>query len=371
MPRLGMNMKIDRVPGSIKMGGDIPPRPFITVWDLSISGSGATQLTFGVATGGTVAYEWEEISPGSATGSGTFSASPLTITGLPAGAVIRLKIGPENFQRISINNGTDRQRLTDIEQWGDVAWTSMSLAFHGTNNLAADISALDLPKLAGVTSFSNIFRTSSFNDPSIVDWDVSAVTNFTRGFQQALMNQPVGVWDVSGAETMNNMFRSSGAFNQDIGAWRPSACTDFNLFMGDKSAANYSAANLASIYSGWPQGSLNNGQSIGFSTIKYAASGSPGRAFLTRTTESVAVAGATNNAGEIQIETSAAHGRSTGDFIFISGVGGTVEANGGWLITVIDATNFTLDGSTFANAYTSGGTVQIGRGWTITDGGLE
>ena len=37
---------------------------FITHWDLSLPGSGATQLTFGVGTSGTCSYTWETIPAG-------------------------------------------------------------------------------------------------------------------------------------------------------------------------------------------------------------------------------------------------------------------------------------------------------------------
>lgn len=69
---------------------------FITRWDLSTPGSGATQLSFGVGTVGTCSYTWETI-PAGATGTGTFNGNTLTITGLPAGAMIRLKIDTANF----------------------------------------------------------------------------------------------------------------------------------------------------------------------------------------------------------------------------------------------------------------------------------
>ena len=51
------------------------------------------------------------------------------------------------------------------------------------------------------------------------------------------------------------------------------------------------------------------------------------------------------------------HGYYTGDVIYIHDVGGAIEANGNWKITVVDDDNFTLDGSgpTPITAYTSGG----------------
>lgn len=104
---------------------------FVTRWNLATAGSGATQLSFGVATSGSVSYTWTEVSPGTATGSGVFSGSPANITGLPAGAIIELSISPVNFQRFIINNGPDKNRLIDVSQWGTTAWTSMLNAFWG------------------------------------------------------------------------------------------------------------------------------------------------------------------------------------------------------------------------------------------------
>ncbi|UOF78755.1 phage stabilization protein [Caudoviricetes sp.] len=65
-----------------------------------------------------------------------------------------------------------------------------------------------------------------------------------------------------------------------------------------------------------------------------------------------------NSGGLFRVTTSAAHGYSTGDPVAIRGVLGTPNADGDWTITVTSATQFTLDGSTFAGAYTSGGTSQ-------------
>jgi hypothetical protein len=68
------------------------------------------------------------------------------------------------------------------------------------------------------------------------------------------------------------------------------------------------------------------------------------------------ITGAVTHGGLIQI-TATAHGLVTGNSVTIAAVGGTVEANGNWIVTVITANTFDLVGSTFTNAYTSGGTV--------------
>ena len=74
------------------------------------------------------------------------------------------------------------------------------------------------------------------------------------------------------------------------------------------------------------------------------------------------ITGATNiNGSDIRITTSTPHGFVTGDKVFISDVLGQTRANGGWTITWVSATQFTLNGRTGTSSgsfnYTSGGTV--------------
>jgi hypothetical protein len=71
------------------------------------------------------------------------------------------------------------------------------------------------------------------------------------------------------------------------------------------------------------------------------------------------IANTTNNLGEIEIETTVVHGLTTGSTVTITGVGGTIEANGTWVITYVDPTHFTLNGSAYANPWISGGTVAL------------
>lgn len=69
------------------------------------------------------------------------------------------------------------------------------------------------------------------------------------------------------------------------------------------------------------------------------------------------VNGAVSAGGLIKISTSVAHLFSTNDLVTLVGVGGVPNANGTFYITVVDSTHFTLNSSTFAGAYTTGGTV--------------
>ncbi len=99
---------------------------------------------------------------------------------------------------------------------------------------------------------------------------------------------------------------------------------------------------------------LLNGSTVGSSgavTAYYA-----GVPFLPDPVEPLVVSGATNTS-PIEITTSAAHGLTTGDFVFVDGVLGNTGANGFFSITVTSSTKFTLDTSTGTGAYTSGGLV--------------
>jgi hypothetical protein len=72
------------------------------------------------------------------------------------------------------------------------------------------------------------------------------------------------------------------------------------------------------------------------------------------------ITGAANNGVGLIRLTVANHGFSTSNIVDVSGVVGTTEANKtGWVITVITVSTFDLQGSTFTNAYVSGGVVSL------------
>ncbi len=225
--------------------GDLPSgavcalaSPFVTVWNLSTAGSGATQLSFGTATSGTVNYTWQQL-PTGASGSGSWSGATLTIPGLPTGATIRLQIAPANFQRIIIKNGLDRNRLTHVEQWGDIAWTSMLTSFRGCANL--QVTATDVPNLLGVSSMSQMFEGCTIlNSPSNINtWNTASVTTMNGLFDGAsAFNQNIGTWNTSAVTNMGYMFYQANAFNQNIGAWNTSAVTNMGYMFYSADAFN-------------------------------------------------------------------------------------------------------------------------------------
>jgi len=79
---------------------------------------------------------------------------------------------------------------------------------------------------------------------------------------------------------------------------------------------------------------------------------------------------ANNGVGLVRLAVTSTLSMLTGQMVTVSGVTGTTEANGSWVITVIDATHIDLVGSAFVNAWISGGTVAyaVGGGTTPVAG---
>lgn len=74
--------------------------------------------------------------------------------------------------------------------------------------------------------------------------------------------------------------------------------------------------------------------------------------------DSEAVTGtASGTAGVVRLTVASTANMTTGETRIVAGVGGTTEANGTHTITVVDATHVELDGTTYANSWTSGGTI--------------
>ncbi len=149
----------------------------------------------------------------------------------------------------AFDNTGDIDKLTSIEQWGNVAFENFSNAFDGADNLV--YNATDNPDLTGVTSLAEMFRNSSFNG-DISNWDVSSVTNMSAMFLGATsFNSDISGWDVSSVTNMNSMFRSASNFSADLSGWDVSSVETMREMFRDAVAFN-------SDLSGWDVSSVNN-----------------------------------------------------------------------------------------------------------------
>lgn len=229
----------NRYSSAIQEKATMPTNNFITRWNLATVGSSPTQISFLASTTGMVNYTWQEVGGLGATGSGTFNGITPTIAGLPSGVTIDLSIEPTNFQAFAINNGTDRSRLTDVKQWGNIAWASMQNAFRGCNNL--NITAIDIPNLAGVTNMSLMFTDCiALNGPTNINlWNTATVAHMNDMFFNAnAFNQNIGSWNTAAVTNMRGMFSAASVFNQNIGSWNTAKVNNMNAMFFNASAFN-------------------------------------------------------------------------------------------------------------------------------------
>jgi surface protein len=268
-----------------------------------------------------------------------------------------------------------------IGSWNTSRVINMTQMFYQCSAFNQNIGAWNTSLVTTMTYM--FFNARSFNNggsSTINNWNTVSVTNMSFMFSRdtsnggnSSFNQPIGSWNVSSVTNMNGMFGSvsfSDVFNQDIGSWNISNVTNFVNFMLGKTPLTFSASNLDAIYNGWSTRPVKTPITINFGSAKYTAGSTEGRALLSRTLGTKAITGAVNNGSGLIRITSTAHGLNTGNKILISGIVGTTEANNAFNVTVINANTLDLQGSTFTNTYISGGTIQVGNGWVITDGGI-
>lgn len=235
---------------------------FITIWQTDApQATNINRIYFPAS--GQYSYSWEEVENPINSGSG--NATDAIIIEFPNPGTYRLKIVPEGenpFHQISFYANIDNRKLIDIEQWGEVSWSSFENAFDGCQNLT--ISATDIPDLSNVTNMSKAFRFTNISTIlNINDWDVSNVENMKGLFESALFdddisswnvsnvvdmermffnnqsfNQDIGTWDVSNVVVMESMFFNNRSFNQDIGAWDVSSVSNMNNMFSYASTFN-------------------------------------------------------------------------------------------------------------------------------------
>jgi gliding motility-associated-like protein len=245
--------------------GTVPPTTaddFVTRWNLATAGSGSNSITFLTSNpNGSVSYTWQEISPGTASGSGTFVAGTnvnRTISGLPTNAVIELRIAPLNFDRFSLNfSHADRNRITLVTQWGTTVWKTMNEMFYTCKNL--NVTATDIPNLTQVSNMSGMFMQCEklSGPPNVSIWNTGNVTNMSMTFEKCkIFNQNVGNWNVSNVTDMYGIFNGCEIFNQNLSNWNTAKVTDMSamFFMcykfnngGDSGIENWNTTNVTSM----------------------------------------------------------------------------------------------------------------------------
>jgi len=276
---------------------------FIIEVDTSKAGSASDAFEFTGAEG-----DYDVIAKQNGTQVATFNdlSGEQTIT-LPSSGIYVLEVIPKEvngFNRIAFDNGGDKDKIIDIKQWGEVAWSSFNDAFFGCSNMLT--TATDVPNLSSVTDMRSMFRNASSANPDTSNWNVSNVTDMVAMFNRATVANPdVSNWDVSSVTDMRSMFFNTTSANPDTSNWDVSSVTNMDIMFYFATSANpdvsnwdvsnvtdmslmlknsnISIENLTACYENWSQLNLQQNVSFGAGTIKYNASGQAGRDILVNT----------------------------------------------------------------------------------------
>ena len=131
------------------------------------------------------------------------------------------------FPRISFKGETDKYKLMNISQWGDIEWSGMARAFEGCENMECD--AIDSPNLTNVSTTNSMFSGCQSFNGDLKDWDVSNVTSMhSMFFMCNIFNSELKLWNTSNVTNMQSMFSHCYALNSDLSNWDVSNVTNMN-----------------------------------------------------------------------------------------------------------------------------------------------
>lgn len=140
-----------------------------------------------------------------------------------------------------VNGSVDK--LLEIEQWGNISWTTMNSAFSLCRLMV--LTATDIPDLNNVADASFMFYgTTSFTGASSMqNWNTSKIQNFSFMFSLLFDVTPAALtdqfnppyfnsWNMSSATNLSYMFGNRTHFNQTLNSWDVSKVTDMSWMFG-------------------------------------------------------------------------------------------------------------------------------------------
>lgn len=133
----------------------------------------------------------------------------LTITFPSANTLYDVSISGD-FPGILFNYGSERLKIKDIKQWGDIAWGAVqNSAFYGCEDMVC--SALDSPDLVALTNGAYMFNLASSFNPSNFATTLENLTNGSFMFYGASSFNPPNF-----APTLENLMNGGGMFYDAI-----------------------------------------------------------------------------------------------------------------------------------------------------------
>ncbi len=205
---------------------------FITTWETTSNNESIKIPT--TDTGYKYYVDW-----GDGTIGGSFEGDATHTYATPGTYTIKI-VG--DFPRIYFNNKNPKTKIKEINQWGNITWTSMERAFYGCNNL--NVTATDVPDLSDVTSLKQMFALASSVDADFSLWDTKDIKDMSLMFYAAYnFNGNIATWDVSNVEDMSLMLAIAEVFNVDISSWNVSSVTDMGGMFAEAKVFNQDIGN--------------------------------------------------------------------------------------------------------------------------------
>lgn len=108
----------------------------------------------------------------------------LTITFPDANTLYDISISGD-FPRIYFNNGTERLKLIDIKQWGDIEWASMQRAFYGCSNTTCTATDVPIPSNGVSLNCEVMFSGCNNINFDLASWNLTISGSATSFLQNA------------------------------------------------------------------------------------------------------------------------------------------------------------------------------------------
>jgi surface protein len=190
---------------------------FMITVDTTKAGSAAD--TFVLPTDGSGTYDYYlDWGDGSAEEHVTVNTSQTHV--YAASGTYQIKIRG-TFPRIYFNNAGDCAKLIYIDNWGNIAWSSMYCAFYGCSNMNS--TTIDTANTSLVTSFVFAFYDcSSLTTLDVSGWDTREVMSFAYAFRDcsSLTTLDTSGWNTAKVTTFNAAFRSCSLLTTlDTSGW--------------------------------------------------------------------------------------------------------------------------------------------------------
>lgn len=130
---------------------------------------------------------------------------------------------------LAFNNAGDCAKLIYIDNWGNIAWSSMENAFYGCSNMKS--TTIDTANTSLVTTFAYAFRgCSSLTTLDTSGWDTAEVQSFYGAFRDCSLLTALDVsgWDTGEVTSFADAFHGCTSLKTlDVSGWDTAKVTSF------------------------------------------------------------------------------------------------------------------------------------------------